>query len=66
MLLLLGEMREQAGRAREDRHGLRGHDRKPRSSSTAAIGIATFARQRPPPLLGDGVAQRARDATCGR
>ena len=61
MLLLLGQMREQAGGAREDRDGLDRRGGKSRSSSTAAIGIETFIVSGLPQTSATASRKRARE-----
>ena len=64
--LLLGEVREQAGGAREQRDGLDGRRwRSPRSSSTAAIGIETFMTSGRPHASATASRKARASATCG-
>ena len=65
MLLLLGQMGEQAGRAREDRNGLHGGGRKAQVEHHRGDRHGDVHRQRLAPGLGHGVAEAAREQDVG-
>ena len=64
-LPLLGEMGEQAGRAREDRDGLDRGGRVAEVEQHRRDGHGHVHRQRLPPGIGDGVAGERASRTCG-
>ena len=61
LLLLLGQVGEQAGRAREDRNGLHGGGREAEVEHHRRDRHRDVHRQRLAPGLGDGVAEAARE-----
>ena len=61
LLLLLGQVREQAGRAGQQGHGLRRRGREAEVEHHGRDRHRDVHRQRPPPRLGDGVAEAARE-----
>ena len=62
--MLLGQVREQAGRARENRHSVHGA-RETEVSRTAAMGMETFIGSGFAPNLGTASRKRAREQDVG-